>query len=217
MNSRKRPRKHFRSPSEADRELDRARKGAISKLAQAEAKLKSAQGKYSLESRQRQELQEQLEKCQVKAKRQGLVVYGAGDEEGYYYGEERIREGATIRERQAIITIPDTTKMSVKVKIHETYIKKVQKGQKAKVTVDAFPDKVLEGEVMKVGVLPDSQNRWMSPDLKVYLTTIRIEGTHDWLKPGMSAKVEILVKKLSDVVYVALQAVAPDDGKQFCT
>ena len=170
-----------------------------------------------MESRQREELQEQLGKCVIKAKRQGLVVYGGGNEDGFYYGgEERIREGATIRERQAIITIPDTTKMSVKVKIHETYIKKVEKGQKAKITVDAFPDKVLEGEVMKVGVLPDSQNRWMNPDLKVYLTTIRIDGTHDWIKPGMTAKVEIMVKRLPDVVYVPLQAVVPEEGKQFC-
>ncbi|MFO1498297.1 MAG: HlyD family efflux transporter periplasmic adaptor subunit [Verrucomicrobiota bacterium] len=202
--------------AEAARELDRARKGAISKLAQAEAKLKSAQGKYSLESRQRDELNEQLDKCLIKAKRQGLVVYGGGNEDGFYYGEERIREGATVRERQAIITIPDTTKMAVKVKIHETYIKKVEKGQKAKITVDAFPDKMLEGEVMKVGVLPDSQNRWMNPDLKVYLTTVRIDGTYDWLKPGMSAKVEIMVKRLPDVVYVPLQAVVPEDGKQYC-
>ena len=85
--------------------------------------------------------------------------------------------------------------MSVRVKIHESYIKKVKKGQKARITVDAFPDKVLTGEVTKVGVLPDSQNRWMNPDMKVYLTTITIDGTNDWLKPGMSAKVEILVNR----------------------
>ncbi len=134
----------------------------------------------------------------------------------YYGDEEHIREGATVRERQAIITIPDMTSMSVNVKIHESYIKKVKKGQKARITVDAFPDKVLDGEVTKVGVLPDSQNRWMNPDIKVYLTTITIDGTHDWLKPGMSAKVEILVNQLEDVVYVPVQAVSPDDGKQVC-
>ena len=116
--------------------------------------------------------------------------------------EEPIREGATVRERQSIITIPDMTKMSVRVKIHESYIKKIKKGQKARITVDAFPDTVLDGEVTKVGVLPDSQNRWMNPDMKVYLTTITINGTNDWLKPGMSAKVEILANCLSDVVYV---------------
>jgi len=52
------------------------------------------------------------------------------DDQFYYGGEERIREGASVRERQAIITIPDLTRMSVNVKIHESYIKKVKKAKK---------------------------------------------------------------------------------------
>ncbi len=203
--------------AEAMRELDRARKAAVSKLAQADAKLKSAEGQYNVQVRQRKDLNEQLEKCVLKAKKTGLVVYGGGGEEMYYYGnQEPIREGATVRERQAIITIPDMTRMSVKVKIHETYIKKIKKGEKVRITVDAFPDTILDGQVTKVGVLPDSQNRWMNPDLKVYVTTITIDGTYDWIKPGMSAKVEILVDHLNDVVYVPIQAVAPSEGKQVC-
>jgi hypothetical protein len=203
--------------AEAIRELTRARKAAVSKLAQAQAKLKSAQGQYNIQSRQKKDFDEQLDKCMIKAQRPGLVVYGGSREDMMFYGgEERIREGATVRERQSIITIPDMTKMSVRVKIHESYIKKVKRGQKARITVDAFPDKVLDGEVTQVGVLPDSQNMWMNPDLKVYLTTVTIQGTNDWLKPGMSAKVEIFVSRLADVVYVPVQAVSPADGKQVC-
>ncbi len=199
------------------RELDKTRRLAISKLAQAEARLKSGQGQYEVQVRQRKDLQEQRDKCLIVAKKSGLVVYGAGGDSQFYYGnQEPIREGATVRERQAIITIPDLNRMSVNVKIHESYIKKVKKGLKARITVDAFPDETLTGEITKVGVLPDSQNRWMSPDLKVYLTTITIDGTHDWVKPGMSAKVEITVNKLDDVVYIPLQAVSPDNGKQVC-
>jgi multidrug efflux pump subunit AcrA (membrane-fusion protein) len=203
--------------ADAVRELDKARRVAISKLAQAKAKLKSAQGQYQVQKRQRDDLNEQLDKCTLRAQKVGLVVYGsAGDEMFYFGGEERIREGATVRERQAIITIPDMTRMAVKVKIHESYIKKIKKGQKARITVDAFPDKALNGEVTKVGVLPDSQNRWMNPDLKVYLTTITVDGTQDWVKPGMSAKVEILVDKIDNCVYVPVQAVSPDGDKQVC-
>jgi multidrug resistance efflux pump len=203
--------------AEAARELSRARKAAISKLAQAQAKLKSAQGQYDIQSRQRKELSEQLEACIIKATKPGLVVYGRGGDDMFFYGgEERIREGATVRERQSIITIPDMSKMSVRVKVHESYIRKVKKGQKARVTVDAFADKLIEGEVTSVGVLPDSQNMWMNPDMKVYLTTITLSGTNDWLKPGMNAKVEILVNRLDDVTYVPIQAVSPYLGKQVC-
>ncbi len=203
--------------ADAVRDLDKARRVAISKKAQARARLKSAQGQYQVQSRQRSDLNEQLEKCTIRAKKSGLVVYGGARDDMYYYGgEERIREGASVRERQAIITIPDMSRMSVNVKIHESYIKKIKKGQKARITVDAFPDKVLTGEVTKVGVLPDSQNRWMNPDMKVYLTTITLDSTQDWVKPGMSAKVEILVNRIDNCVYVPVQAVAPDGDKQVC-
>ncbi len=202
---------------EAVRELERARKGALSKLAQAEARWKSAEGRYNLEQRQRKDLLDQSEKCIIRANKTGLVVYGGGNMEMYYYGnQEQVREGALVREQQMILTIPDMTKMAVKVRIHETYIKKVQKGQKVRITVESFPDKKLEGVVTKVGVLPDSRNMWMNPDMKVYVTTITIQGAQDWLKPGMSAKVEILVKTLPDVVYVPIQSVRPVEGKYFC-
>ncbi len=199
------------------RDLDRTRRLAVSKLAQAEARLKSGQGQYEVQVRQRKDLQEQRDKCLILATKPGLVVYGAGGDSQFYYGgEERIREGASVRERQAIITIPDLTRMSVSVKIHETYIKKILKGQKARITVDAFADKILTGEITKVAVLPDSQNRWMNPDLKVYAVTIAVEGTHEWVKPGMSTKVEIMVKRLDDVVQVPVQAVSLNEGKQVC-
>jgi HlyD family secretion protein len=195
---------------------ERTKKEAISKLAQARAKLKSAEGRHNIEFEQRKDLQEQLEKCVIKAKKTGLVVYGGGRDDMYFYGQEQIREGATVRERQPIITIPDMTKMAVKVRIHESHIKKITRGMKAKVRVDAFANEVVEAEVLKVGVLPDSQNRWMNPDLKVYMTSVKIEGVREWLKPGMSAKVEIMVKELPNVVHVPIQAVSAEDKYQVC-
>ncbi len=197
---------------ESLRKLQRARKLAVSKMAQAEAKLNSAEARFELQSRKREELKEQIEKCEIRATKPGLVVYGEGNR-SYYRNNDRIEEGASVRERQVIITIPDTTQMTVDVKVHESYVKRVEKGQRARVRVDAFPDIVLEGEVFKIGVLPDSQNRWMNPDLKVYSTTILIEGQHDWLKPGMSAEGEIIIETLDDVVMVPLQAVNQEKGE----
>lgn len=202
--------------TEAVRELDRAKKAAVSKLAQAESKLRSTEAQFNIQTRQRKDMQDQIGKCLIKATQPGLVVYGGGRDDIYYSDQERIREGATVRERQAIITIPNLTKMAVNVKIHESYIKKIQKGQKTRIVIDAFADQALTGEVSKVAVLPDSQNRWMNPDLKVYVTTITIDGSRDWVKPGMSAKVEVFVEHLDDVVHVPVQAIVPEEGKQFC-
>lgn len=197
---------------EALRGLERTRKEAVSKLAQARAKLKGAEGRYAGERKRLDQLREQIDKCTITAKFPGLVVYGNPNDPPWR-SEERIRVGASIWERTTILTIPDMTKMGVKLGIHESHIKKVGKGLKAKVTADAFPNDPIQGEVMKVAVIPDG-NRWFNPDSKTYQTTIQLSGSREWLKPGMSAKVEIQVKQLPDVVYVPLQAVSQRDGKQ---
>ena len=195
--------------------LERAQKEALSKLAQAHAKRMSAESQFAIVEKAKKELEEQVEKCVIRASKPGLVTYG-GSNEGYYNSEERIREGALIRERQPILTIPNTSRMSVKVKIPESQIKKIKKGMRARILVEAFPDEKLQGEVIKVAVLPDAQNRWMNPDMKVYVTTIGIEGTYPWMKPGMTAKVEILVNELKDVIYIPIQAVFPNKNQHIC-
>ncbi len=191
----------------------RIQKLAVSRLAQAEANLNSAKAQFALETRKKKELEEQIQKCTIRATKPGLVIYG-GEEDRFM--QERIQEGASVRERQVIITIPDTSVMQVRSKIHESNIKKVKTGQKAKIRVDAYPEELLTGTVNKVSVLPNAQNRWLNPDLKVYDTFIVIDGTYPWLKPGMTAQVEILVAEIKDVLYVPLQSVFNMNNQQVC-
>ena len=199
---------------QAKRKLERTEQEALSKLAQAKAKLLSAQARYKIEGERIREYKDQIGKCIMVAERAGLVVYGGSGPR--YYNEEPIKEGATIREKQAIITIPDMATMAAKVNIHESDIKMIEVGQKAILRVDAYPEQKIEGEVVKVGVLPDAENRWMNPDLKVYETTVQIKGLYEWLKPGMSAEVTIMIKRLDDVLYIPIQSVVPQGNKQVC-
>jgi len=195
------------------RSLTQTRKAAIAKLAQYRAKLKSAEGKFKLEAEQRRDLLDQLDKCIIRAEKCGLVVYAS---ESRMFDTDQIREGGTVRERQKIITIPDMTQMCVKIKVHEGSIKKVKTGLPARITVDAYADEELTGEVFKVSMLPDYQNRWLNPDLKVYITTVKINQSREWLKPGMSAKVEILVRELTNVVYIPIQSVSMSKDRHYC-
>ena len=190
----------------------------IAEQAQDEARFSSAARKFNLERVKLTDIDEQLEFATIRAELPGMVVYGAADQNQARYrgssSQEAIQEGATVRERQAILTIPDMREMAVKTNIHESAVQRVAVGQAVRVGIDAFPDERLTGVVTKVAVVADSANAFMNPDLKVYPTTIKIEGTYDWLRPGMSAEVEILVDKLEDVIYVPLQAVTYWDDKR---
>ena len=199
---------------QARRTQARTEQQALSEIAQANAKMASAKARYQIEEKRIREYQEQIGACVMVAERAGLVVYGGSGQN--YWNSEPIKEGATIRERQSIITIPDMSTMAVKVDVHESDIKNVKVGQDVRVRVESFADKTLKGTVTKVAVLPDSENRWMNPDLKVYETTVAIEGIHEWLKPGMSAETEIMIDRLTDAIYIPLQSVVPQKGKLVC-
>jgi HlyD family secretion protein len=201
--------------SEAERELERIKAGARSKLAQAQAKLDSNKAKHSLEKERLEKLQKQFEACTIRAPAPGQVVYSSSMMGSWERRNNPINVGAAVRERQKIISIPDTSKMKVEIKIHETWVDKVQPAQQAKITIAAFPDKTFTGKVLKKAPLA-APEEWLNPDLKVYATDVSIDGTHDFLKTGMTAKVEIIINELKDVISVPIQTVLNSRGKKVC-
>ncbi len=162
-----------------------------------------------------EKLRKQLEACTIRAPAPGQVVYSSSMMDRWARRRGLIEVGAEIRERQKIISIPDTSKMKVEIKVHETWVDKIKVGQQAKITVAAFPDETFTGKVLKKAPLADSEN-WLNPDLKVYATDVSIDGTHNFLKTGMTAKVEVVIEELKDVISVPIQAVVNIEGKKVC-
>ncbi len=196
--------------------LIRTKREEMAKMSQIYARYRSAKRRYDLELKKRENLEEQIASCVIRAELPGLVAYG-GAKDNYYTSRyyEGISEGATLKTGQPIITIPDMSKLGVEVNIHESHIKKIELGQKVYITAESVPDKTLIGRISKVAVLPDSNASRYNPSLKVYPATVEIEGTHEFLKPGMSAKVEIIVKELESVNYVPVQSVFVEEDEHF--
>ncbi|MHC4345217.1 MAG: efflux RND transporter periplasmic adaptor subunit [Planctomycetota bacterium] len=105
--------------------------------------------------------------------------------------------------------------MKVEVRIHETWIDKIEPGQAARINVAAFPEETLTGQVLKKAPMADPEE-WLNPDLKVYSTDVKINGTHEQLKTGMTAKVEIIIEELKDVISVPIQSVVNVEGRKVC-
>ena len=196
--------------------LIRSKREEMAKMSQIYARYRSAKRRYELELKKRQNLEDQVASCVIRAELPGLIAYGGANDNYYtsrYY--DGISEGATLKTGQPIITIPDMSQLGVEVNIHESNIKKIELGQKVYITAESVPDKTLLGRISKVAVLPDSNASRYNPSLKVYPATVEIEGTHEFLKPGMSAKVEIIVSELSDVTFVPVQSVFVENDEHF--
>ena len=85
--------------------------------------------------------------------------------------------------------------MQVRTLVDETDIGKVQPGLAATVTVDAYPSRPFEGEVLKIEPQAEvQQNVTMFPVL------VRIQNRDGLLKPGMNTEVEIHVGRRESVL-----------------
>ncbi len=171
---------------------------------------------WELEKGKEDKLEKQIKNCTLVAPIDGLIVYANDPSRMWGSNQSQIEEGATVRERQKVISIPDITKMQVNAKVHEAQVDKITPNLKAQIRVDAFPDVQLAGTVADVAPLPDAGNIFSS-DIKVYTTHIRIDNPIAGLRPGMTAQVKILVDRLENVLSVPVQAVLQYNGKDHVT
>jgi HlyD family secretion protein len=186
---------------------------SAAQIAQVEASLKSQKATLELQEKRLEELKHQVELTKIYAPQDGLVVYASSSNPG---NGILIEEGATVRQKQDIIKLPDVSQMMIEIRVPETHVQKIRPGLSAYVTIDSVPDQQFRGTVRKIGVLPDSSSRYYNPNLKVYATEILLENELADLKPGISGRAEVIITNLRDVLTVPIQAVTTMKGQQVC-
>ena len=124
----------------------------------------------------------------------------------------QIEEGATVRERQTILRLPDLSQMQVKVAVHETKVEQLRIGMRARIRI---LDRELQGAVSSIANQPEPTS-FFSASVKEYGTIVKIDGQPAGLRPGMTSEVEILVAHLKDVLTLPVAAVVEQRGKYFC-
>ena len=190
-----------------ERNIEKVRKQARSRIADLEASLESS--KYRLE-RERKELKRYTEQLN-----NGTLVAPA---EGYFV-LERTWRGRTIKEGDEVWggtdlgTIPNSDSMVVNAAIHETKLKKIKPGLTCKVRTDAFPELAVNGRVSFVAIMASEQNWRRGGNEKMYKATIELEDTPVGFRPGMSCYAEILIDELEDALYIPRQSVLFDGGE----
>lgn len=194
---------------EKGKQMERVKRKARAALSGAEASRKSKTSTYDHQKKLLERFQDQVEKCTIKAPTPGMVVYARTEGMRQMSGQY-IEEGATVRERQRLIDLPDLTQFVADVMIHESKIGQVEIGQSADITISARRGVTLTGKVTRVAVLPDAVDRWRNPDLKQYAVQVTLDDAQGLdLKPGLTANVVIKVDLRPNALVVPLQAVTP--------
>ena len=96
-----------------------------------------------------------------------------------------------------LMKMANLNQVQVRTLIDETDIGKVQPGQRATVTVDAFPNRPFSGTVLKVE--PQAQTE---QNVTMFPVLVRIDNKEGLLRPGMNAEVEVHVGQRDSVLAV---------------
>lgn len=168
----------------------------------------------SVEEENLAKVQAQIKACRLIAPQQGEVVYAS--QQSRRSEPVIIEEGATVRERQDIINLPDLDQMKIDARIHESRISRIMMGQPVEISIDALPSVSYRGVLETVSSVPVPGN-WPNTDLKEYEAEIRITDSKDLvrkLKPGMTAEIRIIVDdRAEDVLQIPVQSVLSIAGR----
>jgi len=106
-----------------------------------------------------------------------------------------------------LLTISDLGTMEAWVEVDETEVVKVALGQKAEVTIDAFPDSTFSGTVTEIANSPLQVRTGATREAVDFEVKILLDRAPANIRPGLSAKAEITVAERPQVLAVPLGAV----------
>src|SRR5919198_6699736 len=115
-----------------------------------------------------------------------------------------------------LLTLADMSIIQAEVEVDETNIPHVQLGQRAKITIDAIPDKTFKGHVTEIGNSPiqtnTTQNTQSTQSPGTQATNFKVvvvldEAVPD-VRPGFSCTADITTATRKNVVSVPIPAVA---------
>ncbi len=108
-----------------------------------------------------------------------------------------------------LLTLADMSVIQAEVEVDETNIPTVQLGQKAKIMIDALPDKEFTGTVTEIGNSPiqtsGGTGARQATNFKVVVT---LEGDIPDVRPGFTCTADITTATRDEVVAVPIAAVA---------
>ncbi|WP_387466705.1 HlyD family secretion protein [Photorhabdus sp. RM323S] len=180
-------------------------KGSLDNLNVAKMELQNATSRY-------QALQEQYLHKEIKAPFSGVVLRAAQEESKKLL---TIQTGVRVTEGMPLLEVMDTTQYQVLAQVEETDLAKLKEGQTVKISGEGFSDHPLDGEIETIAMQSVSTDKLGSAiyyDVVIKVTSSMSQGYP--VRPGMSAKVNIVIYRNEQGMVVPEAALTHDSNGQ---
>jgi len=178
-------------------ELDRARaaiEGATANVAAADRRIEQAKAGL-------QGAQDTLSKTTIHAPMSGIVTRLPVEE-----GEVAVI-GTMNNPGTVLLTISDMSVVEAVIEVDETDMPSVKLGQKAKVTIDAYPNKTFEGVVTEAGSSPITRTGVATGNEAIkFEVKIQVLNPPEGIRPGFSCAADIITGFRPKTLAIPIQA-----------
>lgn len=130
--------------------------------------------------------------------------------------EKQVEEGQIITSTRdvtggtTLLTMADLSEVQVRTLVNESEIGSVEPGLPAEITVEAYPDRTFEGDVLKI-----EPQATVEQNVTMFAVLTRIANEEGLLRPGMNADVTIVVGREEDVLALPNAGVKmPDEARR---
>ncbi|MFO8111959.1 MAG: efflux RND transporter periplasmic adaptor subunit [Desulfosalsimonadaceae bacterium] len=189
--------------------LEQTRRGGGYKIGQARAALAESEQALVSAKQQLDAASQELSATVIKAPAPGMVVLA---EQIRGNTRRKPRVGDQVWQNQPLVYLPDISKMIVKTRVREVDLHKIDIGKPVLAKVDAYPDLLLTGRVASIGVLADQDPEGRQRG-RYFSVTIGLVQSDPRLRPGMTARINIVCSEVPDALTVPSFAVFQEEGK----
>ena len=138
--------------------------------------------------------QARLDRTRIRAPFDGIV------------GIRKVNVGDYVRDGDALINIEDIAVLKLDFRLPELYLARLKPGQELEVTSDVVPGVVFPAEVEAIDPLVDADGR-------AVLLRARLANDGGRLRPGVFARVRLIVERRDNVMLIPEAALIPAPGQ----
>jgi len=156
-------------------------------------------------SRDVKQAEQMIDALTLRAPADGTVLIGD------HYEGRKLQVADDVTVGLTVARMPDLRQIRVKAQLSDVDDERIAAGMPVEVVLDAFPGRVLAGKVLEIApVARELNDRSLRRVFQVSVAIAREGGTE--LRPGMSARVEVIADRRDDVVLVPRAALEGGDG-----
>jgi RND family efflux transporter MFP subunit len=174
--------------------------GTAQQLEAAESKLGIAKAELRLSASKVEQAESELERSRLAVAERRIESPLSGR-----VASRMVQVGDLAKSDLGLLRIVDLSTVRTTLHVGESDYRELRRGQRAEVRVDTFPDAVFVGHVERLAPVLD-------PETRTAVVYVAVENPRGLLKPGMYARVRVVLDRHEGASVVPLSAVVDSEG-----